>query len=93
MTGVNPFSIKDLLARYASRVRAPQWIVRQEVVKAYRDLGVECVESEIAYTPSTKTVTITAMGPKRIEMLMRKKEALTRVRGTLPERDAPSDIV
>jgi hypothetical protein len=90
---MNPLSIKNLLARYTSKIRAPQGIVRTEVVKAYGDIGIQCTEQEVSYTPGTRTVTITAMGPKRIEMLMRKKEALTRVRASLSERDAPIDIV
>jgi predicted amino acid dehydrogenase len=90
---MDPLSIKNLLAHYTSRIRAPQGIVCKEVVKAYTELGIPCTESDVAYTPATKTVTITAVGPKKIEMLMRKKEALTRVRATLSERDAPADII
>lgn len=89
---MNPLSIKNLLARYASKVRAPQGVVRTEVARAYTDLGIKCAEHEVSYTPGTRMVTIKAVGPKRIEMLMRKKEALTRVRAALPERDAPTDI-
>ncbi len=90
---MNPLSIKNLLARYASKMRAPQGIVRTEVARAYTELGIECTDKEVNYTPGTRLVTITAVGPKRIEMLMRKKEALTRVKAVLSERDAPTDII
>ncbi len=90
---MNPLSIKNLLARYAKTIRAPQGIIRTEVAKAYISLGVACTESDIAYTPTTRIATIVATGPKRTEMLLRKHAVLDALRRSLRTEDMPKDIV
>jgi hypothetical protein len=63
------------------------------VVKAYTELGVPCTNADVAYTPTTRLVTITATGPKRIEMLLRKGEVLKRMQEEIRPADMPKDIV
>lgn len=86
-------SIKDLLSRYTTLLRAPQKTVVEEVVKAYRTLGILCESTDLSYTPSTKTLVIKASGPKKTEMLLRKESLRPLLLKTLSERDVPHHII
>ena len=86
-------SFKDLLGRYKTHLRAPQGSVIKEVVAVYVALGIPCTEKHIAYTPTTRVVTITAGGPLKTEMLLRKSAALAALSRTLNDRDIPKDVI
>lgn len=86
-------SFKDLLDRYRTHLRAPQGSVIKEVAAAYRTLNVPCEELHLAYTPTTRLITIRAMGPLKTEMLLRKSAVLTALQSSLSSRDIPLDII
>jgi hypothetical protein len=85
--------IKSILEAYRARLRAPQGVVVDEVVKAYTEVGVRCTSSDFSYTPSTKIVTITAGGPHKMELRMRKDHVLQSVGRRLRADDVPQDIL
>jgi hypothetical protein len=86
-------SIQGLLDAYKTRFRAPQGVVVAEVVVVCGEVGVVCSVSDFAYTPSTKTIAITINGPKKIELLMRKQEILTKLQTKLRAEDCPRDLI
>lgn len=85
--------IRGILEAYKQRLRAPQKTVIAEIVRAYKVTGLVVGERDLSYTPSTRTITIRAMGPLKMEMLLRKGSALREARGTLSEKDIPLDII
>lgn len=85
--------IRGILEAYKHRLRAPQKTVIAEIVRAYNATGLSVSERDLSYTPSTRTVTIRAMGPLKIEMLLRKVQVLREACTTLNEKDIPLDII
>jgi len=85
--------IKGLLESYKQRLRAPQKTVIAEMVRAYQAIGLRVAPRDLSYTPSTRTVTIRAMGPLKMEMLLRKEVVLREVRTLLSDKDVPLEII
>jgi len=85
--------IRGILEAYKHRLRAPQKTVIAEMVRAYASLGLTVSERDLSYTPSTRTVTVRAMGPLKMEMLLRKSAVLHEARATLNDKDVPLDII
>lgn len=86
--------IRGILEAYKQRLRAPQKTVITEMVRAYQTIGLTAVgPRDLAYTPSTRTITIRAMGPLKMEMLLRKAAALREARGGLSDKDIPLDVI
>jgi len=86
-------SIKNLLERYKTILRAPQSSVIKEVVRAYIAQGIMCDETIFAYSPTSRTVTLKVGGVQKTEMLLRKSAVLTELKKTLSDRDIPKDII
>ncbi len=85
--------IRGILEAYKQRLRAPQKTVINEIVAAYEAVGLKVSDRDLAYTPSTRTLTIRAMGPRKMEMLLRKDAVLRQARTTLNDKDIPLDII
>ena len=85
--------IKGILEAYKQRLRAPQKTVIAEMVRAYQATGLKVSERDLSYTPSTRTITVRAMGPLKMEMLLRKADALREARTTLNDKDIPLEII
>lgn len=85
--------IRGILEAYKQRLRAPQKTVIAEMVRAYTAIGLEVSPRDLSYTPATRTVVVRAMGPLKMEMLLRKEAVLHEARRTLNEKDIPLDII
>ena len=85
--------IRGILEAYKQRLRAPQKTVIAEMVRAYQAIGLKVSERDLAYTPGTRTLTVRAMGPLKMEMLLRKTVVLHEARTTLNDKDIPLDII
>lgn len=87
-----PQLIKDLLARY-TRMRAPEGAVLDVVIKAAAQAGMAISKKDIRYAVHTKTVHVVCVGPKKQEILLRRKQILTQCRDALGQKNAPTTIL
>lgn len=85
--------IKGILEAYKQRLRAPQKTVVAEMVRAYEAVGLKVSTRDLSYTPGTRTIVIRAMGPLKMEMLLRKESVLREARTFLNEKDIPLNII
>ena len=86
--------VGDLFEVYTKRLKAPQGTVIttfREVVKDLLDVSID--KKQCAYTVATKTFKITAPGPLKSEILIRKREILMHMKGRLGEKSAPTEII
>lgn len=87
-------NIKDLFDIYKKRLRAPQKTVINTFQEVVDDLlGVTIDEKTCEYTPANKTLKLAVGGPLKTEILLRKKEILSHLKGRLGERSAPKEII
>lgn len=86
--------IRDLFAGYKGRFVPPRKTVVEALKEVIFDLyQFELKDEHIAYTPSTKIITLSAPGPLKTEIRLRKEEVLVHLKGRLGEKHAPSDII
>ena len=86
--------ISNLFETYKKRLKAPQGVVIEAFIDVVRDLmSVEITKKQCRYTVATKTLGITLAGPLKTEILLRKGEILTHMKGRLGEKSAPKNIV
>lgn len=89
-----PTKIGDLFEVYKKRLRAPQGSVIDTVVEVVDDLlGVSVDKKLFTYTPHSRTLTVKASGMLRTEIMLRKDEILSHVRGRLGPKSAPTTIL
>lgn len=86
--------ISSLFAIYQKKLRAPQKTVVNECIDVIDDIfAVRIKVSECAYIPQTKTMHIHIRGPFKSEVMLRKEEILTHLKGRLGEKSAPNCIL
>jgi hypothetical protein len=86
--------ISKLFEAYATRFKAPEKTVIKAFVEVVQDLfGFTLKDSYCAYTPSSKILRLLAPGPLKTEILIKKKEILTHLKGRLGEKSAPKEIL
>ena len=90
---MGPQAIQGLLARYQSRIQAPEksvLVAFGEVVE--RQLGFTLDLTELSYNTRSRTIMLQFGGPKKNEVLLNKAALLLGVRAKLPPMGAPSEI-
>lgn len=86
--------IGNLFEVYKLRLRAPQGAVVKTFQEIMKDLfKVEVRSDQCSYSVATKTLRVTLSGPLRTEMMLRKTEVLTHLRGRLGDKGAPTNIL
>lgn len=87
-------NIKTLFDTYKKRFRAPQKTVIKTFQEVAKDLlGVEIDQKNCEYSVSSKTLQIILSGPIKTEILIRKEEIITHMKGRLGEKSAPKEIL
>jgi len=86
--------ISDLFASYKKRFKAPQKSVILAFVEVVRDVcEINLKESEVSYTPSSRTLALRAPGQIKSEILFQKEEILLHMKGRLGVQSAPTNIL
>lgn len=94
MRGNGITKISDLFETYKKRLRAPQKTVIDTFVEVVSDvLEFTITRESVSYTPSTKTLVLRVAGPLKTEILLRKGELLTHMKGRLGAQSAPEEII
>lgn len=84
----------DLFEVYKKRLRAPQGTIVAAFTEVVEDvLGAKLPRKSIAYTVATRMLRVIAPGPLKSEILLRKEEILTHLKGRLGAESAPKDIL
>lgn len=90
--GIKPLG--SLFEKYKKQLIAPQGSVKQCFVEVVRDLyGFQVTAQQLEYSVYKKTLTLRVSGPLRSELLLRKEEILTHMKGRLGERSAPTTLL
>ena len=90
--GIKP--INSLFEKYKSRLVAPQGSVKKSFCEIVQDLyGFEINERNLDYSVYSKTLTLKVSGPLKTELLLRKDEILTHLKGRLGDKSAPKTII
>lgn len=86
--------VSDLFETYKKRLRAPQGAVIKVFQEIIKDLFSFTIKpDQVAYTVSTRTLSLAVQGPLKSEILLRKKEVLAHLKGRLGEQSSPKEII
>ena len=86
--------IGSLLDKYKKILRAPQGsVIKTFCSVVEKETGVVLRQSEVSYTVSTKTVSVTVSGPKKNEILLNKHKILDLLQKEIGVVGAPEHIV
>lgn len=86
--------LSDLFDKYKKTLKAPQGIVVSCFIEVVEDLiGIPVAKKDVKYTVYTKTLAVRVQGPLKSEILLRKKEILSHMKGRLGEGSAPLEIL
>lgn len=86
--------INNLFEKYKKSLRAPQaTVVKEFQGVVYELFGSEVGKHQCSYTPHSRTLVLTIGGPLKTEILLRKKEILTRLKEELGEKSSPKQIL
>ncbi len=89
-----PRKISDLFAVYRKRLRAPQGSVIGAACEVIEDLtGIVVRKEACTYSPHGRILRIAIPGPKKSEIMMRREEILTHLKGRLGQEGAPTQIL
>jgi hypothetical protein len=87
-----PRPISDLFAKYKKSLVAPEAAVIRETQAVISELlGITIKESQLRYTPSTRTLHI-PQGMLRSEVLSHRTEILAHLKTRLGEKSAPTEL-
>lgn len=90
----HPATLRDLLAVYHTRLQAPQrTVVRAFCSVVARTCAYPLSESQVSYTPATKTLFIITTGPLKQELLLREEALLRALSATLGKHNTPRRIL
>ena len=86
--------VSDLFEKYTNILVAPERTVLNTFCEIVKDLfGVPISKEQCSYTSSTHTLVVRVAGPLKSEILLRKGEILTHLKGRLGEKNAPKEIL
>ena len=86
--------INDLFSKYRTTLKAPQGAVVAAFVEVVDDLLQVPVEKRLVkYSVHTKIISLHVPGPLKTEILLKKNEILTHLRGRLGAQSAPKNIM
>lgn len=82
--------VGDLFDKYKQILKAPQGVVIGAFIEVVSDLvGIEIPKEHISYSVHSKTLTMRISGPLKTEILLKKKEILTHMKGRIGEQSVP----
>jgi hypothetical protein len=85
--------ISSLFEKYKKTLKAPQGVVISEFCTLVEELvQVPLSKDRVSYTVHSGIISVRAQGPLKSEIIVRKKEILTHLKGRLGEH-APKDII
>ncbi len=86
--------VSDLFAKYKKQLHAPEGVVLDACIGVIEDLfSLTLEKNQCSFSPRTKTLTLRIPGPLKSEILLRKKEVLTHIRGRVPGSTYPEEIL
>lgn len=86
--------VSKLFEKYTKALCAPQGTVVKEFIELVNDLyGIQIKTEQCVYSVYTKTIKLSVSGMIKTELLLRKKEILTHMKGRLGEKNAPQEII
>jgi hypothetical protein len=87
-------AVKDLFSKYKNTLIAPQSTVELELIRVVGEvIGITLKESQVSYTVSTRTLSLTASGMIKQEVKLREKEVLKELARRLGSKNAPQAII
>lgn len=86
-------SLGNLLERYKTHLKAPQGAVLEAFVRTAARHGISIKKSECRYNPTARTLSVVTSGPKKMEVLLRKKVLLEDLFLELGQKNVPKDII
>lgn len=92
--GEGIIKISALFEKYTKNLIAPESTVIVAFQEVVSDLfGFQIKKEQCTYTSGSKTLVLVVSGPLKSEILLKKKEILTHLKGRLGERNAPKEIL
>jgi hypothetical protein len=89
-----PTKISDLFEVYKKRLKAPEKSVIHEVCEVLQDLlNLSLDAKSFSYSPHTRILTVKASGMIKTEIILKKDEILTHLKGRLGTQNAPTTII
>ncbi len=86
--------IGDLFGKYKNILKAPQGVVISAFIEVVDDvLGIKIPKECVSYTVYNKTLTLRISGPLKTEILLKKQEILTHVKGRVGQKSSPKVIL
>ncbi len=86
--------VKDLFAKYTKVLRAPQGIVLTAFIHAVEEVcGVSLTKTQCRYDVTKRTITVTASGVIRTEILLKKEDVLRVVGEVIGKENSPTQIL
>ena len=86
--------VGDLFEKYKRTLRAPQGVVTDAFIEVVGDLvGIEIPKERLSYSVYNKTLTMRISGPLKSEILLKKKEILTHMKGRIGEQSVPKILL
>lgn len=86
--------VSDLFKKYAHTLKAPQGAVVTAFLEVIKELfGVTLKKEHCAYRVASRTLTLTASGMLKTEILLKKKIILIKMTEKLGEQSVPKEIL
>ncbi len=90
--GIKP--INRLFEKYRNQLIAPQGSVKKAFCEIVFDLyGYKVREDQVAYSVHNRTLTLKTPSALKTELLLKKKELITHLKGRLGEKNAPTTLL
>ena len=90
--GIKP--INQLFEKYKNRLVAPQGSVKKAFCEVVHDLyGYTIQENQLSYSVHSRTLTLKIHSAMKTELLLKKKEVMTHLKGRLGEKSAPLTLL
>lgn len=90
--GIKP--INTLFEKYKNRLVAPQGSVKRAFCEVVYDLyGYTVKEDQLTYSVHTRILTLKIHSALKTELLLKKKEVMTHLKGRLGEKSAPTALL
>lgn len=86
--------LSSLFDKYKNVLVAPQGTVISAFQEVISDIfNYDIPKENITYATHSKTLSVRVAGPLKSEIMLRKKEILTHLKGRLGEKGAPNEIL
>lgn len=86
--------ISGLFSKYTTTLKPPQKVVVTATIEVVEDLfGVTLKSESLRYNSASRLLNIAATSTLKSEILLKKEEILTHLRGRLGPQGAPKDFI